>query len=53
MLEKTKNLLNQIGISEDYMDYFKDSYVEQIIINKATNRFHFKIHLNNILPISV
>ena len=53
MTEKTEKLLNQIGINEDYMPYFKESYVEQIIIEKTTNRFHFIIHINNLLPISV
>ena len=53
MTEKMEKLLNQIGINEDYMDYFKYCYVEQILIDKTTNRFHFIIHLNNLLPINV
>ena len=53
MSEKTIKLLNQIGINEDYMEYFNESYVEQIEVDKTTNRFHFIIHINNILPINV
>ena len=51
MLKKTEKLLNQIGINEDYMNYFEGTYVEQIIIDKSTNRFHFIFRLNKILPI--
>ena len=29
MNEKMENLLNQIGINEDYIDYFKESYVDR------------------------
>ena len=53
MLEKTEKFLNQIGINEDYMNYFNESYIKEIIIEKKTNRFHFIININNILPIEV
>ena len=53
MKEKTNKFLNQIGINEDYISYFKDSYVEEIIVEKTTKRFHFIININNILPINV
>ena len=53
MKEKTNKFLNQIGINEDYISYFEDSYVEEIIVEKTTKRFHFIIHINNILPINV
>ena len=53
MENKTLEFLNTIGINEDYLDYFKDSYVEKVSINKQTNRFHFILNINNILPINV
>ena len=53
MNEKMENLLNQIGINEDYIDYFKESYVDKVVIEKSTNRFHFIFHIEHILPIEV
>ena len=53
MFEKTQELLNQIGINEDYLESFQDSYIEEIIIDKSANSFHFSMHLNNILPLQV
>ena len=53
MTEKMEKLLNQIGINEDYMDYFKDSYVEQVLIEKTNHRFNFIFHVNNLLPIVI
>ena len=53
MIEKTEQLLNQIGLNEDYMEYFNESYVEKVVIEKSTNRFHFIFHLNNLLPIHI
>lgn len=53
MNEKMEKLLNQIGLNEDYMDDFKESYVEKVVIEKSTNRFHFIFHIGNILPIEV
>ena len=49
MYEKLINLLNQIGINEDYIEYFDNSYIEKIVVSKTTNRFHFIFNLNNIL----
>ena len=43
MKEKTNKFLNQIGLNEDYISYFEDSYVEEIIVEKTTKRFHFII----------
>lgn len=53
MFEKTKELLNQIGINEDHMKWFDDSYIEKIIIEKSTNSFHFILRTSNILPLSI
>ena len=53
MKEKMEILLNQIGINEDYLEYFHGSYVEKVVIEKSTNRFHFVFHLDTLLPIVV
>ena len=53
MKNKIEEFLNTIGINEDYMEYFKNCYVEKVIINKETNRFHFIFHIDKILPINV
>ena len=42
--------LNQIGINEDYLTYFEESNVEEVKVNKETNRFHFFIKVNQPLP---
>ena len=53
MNERLEKLLNQIGINEDYVEYFKDSFVEKVKIDKTTSRFHFIIRIGNILPLRV
>ena len=50
MDSKLERLLNQIGINEDYMDYFKDSLIEKVIIDKESNSFCFKIRVKDIIP---
>ena len=53
MTSKTKDFLNTIGINETYMEYFQDSTIEKVIINKNTNRFHFIFNISKLLPIKV
>lgn len=53
MQDKMIKLLEQIGINEDYLEYFKDSYVEKVITYRSTNRFHFVFNVKNMVPIVV
>ena len=53
MQEKFIDLLNQIGINEDYLDYFINSYVEKVIINRSNKKFHFILKIDNLLPPNV
>lgn len=53
MNEKLLTLLNQIGLNEEYIEWFKDSYVEKVIIDKTSKHFHFILKIGNILPIKV
>ena len=53
MNNKLLDFLNTIGIDEDYIDYFKESTIEKVIINKNTNRFQFIFNIDKVLPIKV
>ena len=53
MDNKLQDFLNTIGIDEDYMEYFKESTIEKVVINKNTNRFHFIFNVDKTLPIKV
>ncbi len=53
MNEKLEKLLNQIGLNEDYMIFFEESYIEKVLIDKGSNRFHFMIKIGKILPFAV
>ena len=53
MEKKMEVFLNQIGINEDYITYFENSEVEKVVINKTTNRFHFFIKIEKIIPLNV
>ena len=48
MNEKLERLLNHIGINEDYLEFFKNSSIEKIIIDKKTNSFNFYLKMDNI-----
>ena len=53
MEKKMEVFLNNIGINEDYLTYFENSYIEKVLINKSTNRFSFIFNLDQIIPIEV
>ena len=53
MDNKLQDFLNTIGINEDYMEYFGESTIEKVVINKNTNRFHFIFNIDKLLPIKV
>ena len=53
MKNKIEDFLNTIGINEEYMPYFNNSKIENIIINKNTKRFHFIFKIDNTLPIDI
>ena len=53
MNEKLINLLNHIGINEDYIKYFKNSYVDRVMVDKEKNSFIFFIKMDNIPHIKV
>ena len=53
MDNKLERLLNQIGITEDYMECFKDSSVDKVVIDRESNSFNFIIKMGSIPQISV
>ena len=53
MSEKMNCFLEQIGINEDYVQYFDGSEVLKVLIDKDSNSFHFIIKIANILDINV
>lgn len=50
MNHKMETFFNQIGLSSEDMTYLKGSNIEKVVIAKSTNRFHFIIKLEEILP---
>ncbi len=50
MDNKLERLLNSIGINEDYLDYFKDGFVEKVVVDRDTNAFCFCVRVNEIVP---
>lgn len=50
MKDRLERLLNKIGVNEDYISYFKDSYVEKVVIDKKSNSFNFIINVDSIPP---
>ena len=48
MDEKMLKFLETIGINEDYVKYFEESFVEQVKVDKNSSRFHFIIKIKNI-----
>ena len=53
MDNKLEKLLNQIGINEDYMEYFNGASVKEVVIDKNSNNFNFIINMNNIPRIDI
>ena len=53
MDRKLEKLLNHIGINEDNMQYFNNSYVNKVEIDKNNNTLNFIITMDNIPNISV
>ena len=53
MDNKLEKLLNQIGINEDYMEYFNGASVREVVIDKNSNNFNFIINMNNIPRIDI
>ena len=45
MDNKLQDFLNAIGIDEDYVDFFNESTIDKVIINRNTNRFHFVFNI--------
>ena len=48
MDEKQLNFLENIGINEEYMKCFEGSFIEKVMIDKKSSRFHFIMKINNI-----
>ena len=48
MDNKLERLLNQIGVNEDYMQFFNNSYIKEVVIDKNSNSFNFIINVSNI-----
>ena len=59
VIENTKSIghidhvtLNELyhfkSINEDYLNYFNNSIIDKVVINKKTNRFHFVFNIDNI-----
>ena len=48
MDNKLENLLNQIGINEDYMSFFNNAYIKSVVVDKDSNSFNFIISMDNI-----
>ena len=46
--EKLKQLLDYIGINEDNMAYFINSYVEKVSVDRENNIFIFYIRVSDI-----
>ena len=46
--EKLKQLLDYIGINEDNMAYFINSYVEKVSVDSENNIFIFYIRVSDI-----
>ena len=53
MDSKLERLLNHIGINEDYIKYFKNSYVEKVVVDKNENTFNFIVNIDSIPHIDV
>ena len=53
MDEKQLRFLENIGINEDYIEYFNGSEVLKVLIDKESNSFHFVMKIANILDIEV
>ena len=53
MDNKLEKVLNQIGIDEDYMSYFSNCSIKNIVVDKKSNSFNFIISVDNILPKNV
>ena len=50
MDNKLEKLLNQVGVNEDYLNYFKNCFIEKVIIDKESNAFCFKLRVKEIFP---
>ena len=50
---KLEKLLNHIGINEDYINYFKDAFIDKVIVNKKTGNISFLIKIDVIPPYRV
>lgn len=53
MDSKLEKLLNQIGVNEDYVKYFNNAYVKNVVIDKESNSFNFIINVDKIPPVKV
>ena len=53
MDSKLLRLLNQIKVRNDYIEYFNNTHIDKVIIDKSTNSFNFILRVSNILPYKV
>src|SRR5699024_10932719 len=53
MDSKLEKLLNHIGINEDSMQYFNNSYVNKVVVDKNDNTLNFIITMDSIPNINV
>ena len=53
MDSKLEKLLNHIGINEDNMQYFNNSYVNKVVVDKNDNTLNFIITMDSIPNINV
>ena len=53
MDSKLEKLLNHIGINEDNMQYFNNSYVNKVVVDKNDNTINFIITMDSIPNINV
>lgn len=51
--QRLQLLLEQISLPTDMYQYFNEGYIEKVTIFKQDGRWHFDIHIPNVLPFNV